>query len=230
MRVSNKTNAVWKVCLGMAVLMLLSMEVSPTIYGNGSNTVYDPTKSPSPNPEGIGTENTSLLEVDVVRGAGYFLKSCSDFLLFLEKAELAELEGPDFAALNANLGNAIANMELARDTYIQLKQQMDATPYDPVMIDRLLKFNYEVFQKKNNLIKPVFDEVRYYLGSGAVREFSGEIICQMDEILTAAYGIRANVEVNEFPAISSLWDLQHKCVESMLFGQYGSRVFLSLSN
>jgi hypothetical protein len=198
------------------------MEVSPAIYGNGGNKLYDP-----PLVEGL-TESTMSLESGVINGAGYFLRSCSDFLLFLNKVELAEIEGSDFAALNSNLSNAIANMELAKDIYIQLKQQMDVTPYDPVMIDHLLKFNYDVFQRKNDLIIPVFEEVKHYLESGAARELYGEILCQVDEILNIAYPIKAKIEANEFPEVSSLWDLQQRCCKSMLFGQYSARVFLNL--
>jgi hypothetical protein len=168
------------------------------------------------------------VEFYVVKSAGYFLKSCSDFLLFLNKAEMAEIEGPDFDGLNLSLNNAIANMELARDTYVQLKLQADLTPYDPSVLDKLVKFNYATFQKENRLIKPVFDEVEYYLRSGAVRELFGELHCQIDEILTAAYSIKTKLEVSEFPEVSSLWDLQQKCCKSMLFGQYASRVFYKL--
>jgi hypothetical protein len=226
MRVSNKKNAVWKVFFGVTVLLLFTMDVSPAIYGNGGNDVYKP--PPPPPLEGL-TGSTMSLESGVINGAGYFLRSCSDFLLFLTRAELAGIDGADFDALNLSLSNAIANMELAKDVYIQLKQQMDVTPYDPTMIDKLLKFNYDLFQRKNNLIKPVFEEVKYYLESGAARELYGEILCQVDGILNIAYPIRAKIEANEFPGLSSLWELQQNCCKSMLFGQYASRVFLNLS-
>jgi hypothetical protein len=224
MRVSNKKNAVWKVFFGVTVLLLFTMEASPAIYGNGGDKAWPPP------PNGLGvTGSTMSLESGVINGAGYFLSSCSDFLLFLNKAELAGLDGADFEALNLSLSNAIANMELAKDVYVQLTQQMDVTPYDPVMIDKLLKFNYDLFQKKNNLIKPVFEEVKYYLESGAARELYGEILCQVDGILNIAYPIRAKIEANEFPGLLSLWELQQGCCKSMLFGQYAARVFLNLN-
>jgi hypothetical protein len=34
---------------------------------------------------------------------------------------------------------------------------------------------------------PLFEEVKYYLGSGAVREYFDELLCRMDEILNEAY-------------------------------------------
>ncbi len=37
------------------------------------------------------------------------MKSCPDFLLFLNKAELPEIEELDFAALNLNLNNIKQN-------------------------------------------------------------------------------------------------------------------------
>jgi hypothetical protein len=199
---------------------MFPMHVSGTIYGNGGGSNFnDPPMEES---------STFSIEHYVVKGAGFFLKSCSDLLLFLNYAEIAEIEGADFNALWLNLDNGISNMEVARDVFLQLKQKADLTPYNQSKIDELLKFNYVGFQKENNLLKPVFDQVKFYLGNGAVREFYGEILCQIDEILDISYIIKANIEVNEFPEVESLWNLQHRCCKSMLFGQYASRVFLKI--
>lgn len=216
----KQTHIVSKVLLGVAVMVLFTLQMSPIIYVNGGGKIF----------EDFGEASTLPLEFYEVEGAGYFLKSCSDFLFFLNKAELAANEGTDYGALKLHLNNAISNMELARGTYFQFKQKADVTPYNAFMIDKLLHFNYNLFQKENGLIKPVFEEVESYLGHGKIREFYGEILCHTEEILTVAYTLKAKIEANEFPDPSSLWDLQHRCCKSMLMGQYASKVFLEINN
>ena len=57
----------------------------------------------------------------IAEGGNFFLKSSSDFDLFLSLVESSELSGPDYNALQAAINSAINNMEQARTIYFQLK-------------------------------------------------------------------------------------------------------------
>jgi hypothetical protein len=199
------------------------MNVSAVIYFNGSSRGFD---------EGEG-ENTSPQEKGlrelVMEGAGYFLESYSGFLLFLSKVEVAELAGLDYNEAQMDLNNAIEKMESARDVFVLLKEKSEATPYDPIVIGELLNFNYDHFQKKNDLIEPIFDQVKSYLEKGRIREMYGEALSNTVEILDIAYMIKEKIDLEEFPEISTLWDLDESCSRSLRFGQYAARVFVEIS-
>lgn len=220
-----RTNTPLKVFLVVSILILFTTQVSPAIYVNGGGKIFGDRDFVE---IGFSENGVVSLEFYVVKGAGYFLKSCSDFLYFLNKAELAEIEGADYDGLKLHLNNAIANMELARNIYLEFREKAAAVPYNASIIDQLLSFNYTQFQKEKGLLKPVFSEVKAYLENGEVREFFEAILCHTEEILNDAYILKATVDLNQFPEIPFLWDIQHKFSKSMLMGQYAARVFLEI--
>ncbi|UCH97352.1 MAG: hypothetical protein JSV88_11015, partial [Candidatus Aminicenantes bacterium] len=105
----------------------------------------------------------------IAEGGTFFLKSSSDFDLFLSLVESSELSGPGYNALQAAINSAINNMEQARTTYFQLKNLADATPYDQEIISRLIEFNYTAFQLEHGLMPSIFEKVKTYLANGDVR-------------------------------------------------------------
>ena len=215
-----KASTTKRVLLGLAALVLFTLNGWTLVYLNGSIWTFEP-QSIAP---GDGTLNEYVVE-----GAGYFLRANSDFMLFLDKAEMSELNGADFSGLQVNLDNAILNMENARNVYIQLKQKADITPYNPVVIDELARFNYDVFQKKQGLNASIFEQVRGYLENGEVREVYGKIISDTEDILAIANAIKTKIDSGEFPELSSLWNLGQACSHSLLFGQYVARVFYEIN-
>lgn len=210
-----------KVCVVVAVLLLFTTDVYSMIYFNGVKRIFEVEGSTELKGASIGS--------DVVNGAVYFLRSHSDALLFLEKAEASELESPDYNELLLHLNNAIDNMLQARAVYIQLKQAVDITPYNQSMIDVLSNFNYDLFQEKNGLIKPIFVDVKAFLSKGKIRELCGEILVHIQGVLDIAYSIKANLESGQFPALKDLWNLNECYSRSLLFGEYAARVFLEMS-
>lgn len=212
-----------RVLLGLAALVLFTLNGWTLVYLNGSVWTFEFGE------EEIAGAGDGTLNDYVIEGAGYFLKANSDFMLFLEKAEMSELNGVDFNGLQVNLDNAILNMVSARDVYIQLKQKADITPYNPVVIDELAKFNYDVFRKKQGLNASIFEQVRGYLENGEVREVYGKIIADTEEILAIANAVKAKIDIGEFPELSSLWNLGQACSNSLLFGQYVARVFYEIN-
>jgi len=203
-----------KVLLGVAVLILLNFNLSGFLYYNDVDIIF-----------GEGLKKGTVIKEHVIRGAGYFLESYSDFLLFLTKIEVSELDGLDYDKLRLNLNNAIEKMEYARDTYIQLKEEADVTPYNPIMIEELLNFDYDGFQKKNHLIESIFDDVSFYLSKGKIREMYEKTISHIEGILEIANGLNEAINAGKFPKVSTLQDLNETCSKSLLFGQYAAKVF-----
>lgn len=212
-----------KVCVGLTVLILFSLNGWALVYLNGSDWGFDELwESASVMDTSAQDRSISAL---VVEGAGHFLQSNSDFMLFLNRAEMSELNGVDFNELKATLDNAILNIENARDTYLLLKQKADGTPYNYGIIAELDSFNYEVFQREQDLVPSVFREVKAFLGDGQIRGVYGKILADTEEILAIANAIKASVDAEQFPELSTLWNLGHSCSRSLLFGQYVARVF-----
>jgi len=66
----------------------------------------------------------------IAQGAGAFLVSHSNYLTFLNKYEVSELENTAVYELDQSLDNAVNAMEKAVNIYTQLKNTADRTPYN----------------------------------------------------------------------------------------------------
>jgi len=64
----------------------------------------------------------------IIDGAGYFLKSHAQVLMLLNKVELSELHGMDYAGMQALVKDALENMEKAGETYQSLIAAAKQTP------------------------------------------------------------------------------------------------------
>jgi hypothetical protein len=212
-----------KVFAGVSVLLLFTMSVSALVFLNGSDQGY------GTNGRESAAQGSESIRVYVVKGAGYFLESYSDFMLFLGKMELEELAGLDYNEVRMILNSAIEKMEHARNVYICLKAKADVTPYNPIIINELLNFNYDGFLKKNRLFEPIFDQVTYFLENGDIRAIYDKTLADTEEILTLANSMKEDIDAGAFPNVSSLWDLGQCCSKSLLFGQYVARVFFEIT-
>ena len=208
-----------KVLLGMIVLILLHPNLPTLTHCNDSYSAFLEIDKKKKNSE-VGT-----IKGYVVEGAGYFIESYSDFVLFLNKIEIGELGSLNYNELKMILDKAIGKMEDTKNIYCELKQKADHTPYNPKVINELLAFNYGNFQIKNHLLEPVYNNVKHYLCRGKIREMYGERISQIERILSIANMIKSKIEVSELPGSSVFHDLNEVCSQSLLFCQYASMVF-----
>ncbi|MDQ1353665.1 MAG: hypothetical protein QG657_3971, partial [Acidobacteriota bacterium] len=102
-------------------------------------------------PESFAVQTQPLIEGYVMEGAGYFLKSQSDTLLLLNKIELSDLNGVDYAELQQLVESALANMVNAKAKYSSLTQTADTAPYEQTVINLLKTFDYYSFQQTYGL-------------------------------------------------------------------------------
>ncbi len=203
-----------KIFLGVFVLATLNVTSYAYIWANYSDCGFD-------------EEGEKLLSIGdyIVESAGYFLKSHSDILLFLDRVEMSEINGIDYKEFRTIIYKAIENMEKAKESCFNLKQKADATPYKKSVINLLLSFDYDGFKKERGLNNDIFNDVEKFLGNGNVRGIYGRLLKNTGEILDKLYSIKDSLDGDTFPDILILWRVnqEYSCV--MLFGQYSAEVF-----
>lgn len=161
-------------------------------------------------------------------GAGYYLKSHSDMIIFLNMIEISELSGLDYDGLRNTLDSAIENMEKARDTYYQLKSLVAVTPYNQEVIDKLLVFNYDGFQNNRGLNAVIFGKVKKFLSVGDVRGVYYLFYEDLELLFERIKNLKSIVDNERVLEIYELWRINQKYSELQLFGQYVSEVFYAL--
>jgi hypothetical protein len=216
---STHNRMILKIFLIVFVLFVFRVNTFPLMCGNDSDIGFIGGSSRS------GGESDSSLRQYVIMGAGYFLESYSDALLFLNKIEMAELNGMDYDELRMMINNAVVNMENARNAYLVLKQLADNTPYNQNVIGELEKFDYVGFSEENGLNGTIFKDVEYYLSKGDIRGVYAQFLANTDNILETLYVVRKAVDHTSFPRTADLQRMNQSYSQSLLFGQYVAEVF-----
>ena len=214
-----------KLILFTIVILFASIGLFGTISFNYSPIAYDGEDSSN---KAISNNQIDTL---VVLGAGHFLKSHSDFLLFLSKVEIAELSGANFEELLDILISVISSMENAKTTYYDLKNLAALTPYNQAVLDKLKNFDYDSFlEEKGNLNSFVFKKVKGFLSSGDVTGAYAEMSSYLDDLLKILQTLRQGIAKNIFPEISGLWELNQKYSNALFFGQYVAIIFKAIQS
>lgn len=210
-----------KVLLVVFVMLLVHVNVFALIYGNESQKGFG-------NPGGKSSGPT--IKTYVLQGAGYFLDSYSDILQLLNKIELAELNGIDYVELQKIAALANDNIRGQIDTYLNLTQLADATPYDQTVIDLLTGFDYAAFQQEKGLNSVIFAEVQSYLSKGDIRGVYHRFHTVAETLQAQLNTIKTDIDAQRFPQPSDLWNLDQNAAQSLLFGQYTAEVFYRVLN
>jgi hypothetical protein len=221
-----RKSTIFSIIVGI-IIGLVSVNLYCMIIGNDSCRGYEGgCKSNDPGDlVGVKSTDSSICQL-LIKGGGYFLKSHSDLLLFLNKIELSELKGMDYFELKNIINSAIENMEYANETYINLISIAKITPYNPYVIEKLQLFDYPGFKEENKLNSEIFIQVEAYLSKGDITGSYIHLNSYMDSILDKLDKIKLNIYSNTFPEITELWSINQKYAETMLFGQYLAQVFI----
>jgi hypothetical protein len=209
--------------------VLLSLPGYALLKGNDSDKAFTGGGDGNRAEYSLGGPSNTLRGY-LIEGAGYFLDSYSDMLAFLKKVEVSELQGVDFGQLRDLVNNAVTHMENANTAYVNLKGLADSTPYNPDMIWELTHFNYNNFQRDNNLNKPIFKSLQDYLWWGDVRGAYNQMLADTVTIANVLYKIKAAVDAGNLPDASFMWEANQAYSESLLFGQYMAAVFSAILN
>ncbi|MCX6584918.1 MAG: hypothetical protein NT166_32500 [Candidatus Aminicenantes bacterium] len=216
----NKT----KIIILIVFIAFLAYNLYPLFIANESPRGFQPG-----NPLTANAGNaTSTLNQYVIEGGGYYLKSDSDFLLFLNKVEMAGLNGLNYDEALRIVNSAVDNLEKARATYFKLTNLADVTPYDLVVQAQLVSFDYTDFQEGKGFNPIVFKAVEGFLSKGDIRGVYHKLYNDVSEILSRLYRVKAGLEKSELTAISDLWDIHQHYADSIFFGQYTAAVFFEI--
>ncbi len=165
------------------------------------------------------------LRQHILEGASALLKSRSDFFRFLDKVELSELNGVDYNGLQETLNAAVSNLEQARESYIKLGYIANITPYNPMVIQRLIDFDFDEFQKETGYNAVVFNRVKEFLIKGDVRGIYNQTSHEIGQVLSGFVKIQGRVDSNLFPDVSGVRQVNSQFAEFMLFAQYVADIF-----
>ncbi len=177
----------------------------------------------------VGEKSSSAIEALVTEGAGYFLKSYSDYLLFLNKIELWESQTDGYFELQDILNRSIVNMENAKKAYDGLVKLAEVTPYNRKVIGRLQNFDYANFVTKNGLSGIIFEDLEKYFKKGDVTGSGKMIYSKCTSILDLFYSLKNEyIDVERFPDLKICWTIQQHYAQSLLFGQYVAEILYGI--
>ncbi|NIM11496.1 MAG: hypothetical protein GTO45_16370 [Candidatus Aminicenantes bacterium] len=179
--------------------------------------------------EGSGDDRTSpTVGQLIIEAASFLLQSNSDYQLFLKNYENSADCGIDFAVFREIIDNAVENMERASLKYFQTWEISKCFDYDPLVLEKLRQFDYEKFQKENNLNPAIFQEVSNFLKTGNVNSIYEKAYNATDGILRELRVIKASIDSGSIPAIKDCWRINQKYLELELFLMYVSQVFFEI--
>jgi hypothetical protein len=211
-----------KLSIFLILVLSISIGVFGVITGNWSETAYNETNNTGNDGKRSSTPTIKIL---VIQGAGYFLKSHADFQIFLNKIELAELNGADFIELQDILNTAVNSMGNTKSKYFVLKNLAAVTPYNQAVIEKLMAFDYCGFLEGKGLNFDVFFRVKGFLIKGDVTGAYESMFSDTVDLLDRLNQIKQDIDSNTIPDISKLWELNQKYSDALFFGQYISMIF-----
>lgn len=214
----------------LIILLIWIPSVNAFMAGNESDCAFlgncgDKSESTA---RGKTAESDYSLGQLIAAGGSAFLHSISDIHYLLGLVEASETTGLDVKAIQEAVKSAIKNMEQARSAYLKLKSLADVTPYNPVIITRLIEFDYKGFQKQFDLLPDIFDLVQVYLAAGDVRGVYAQFYENAGDILVRLLSVKQETDAGAMPDLQNLWKLNQKCAEYTIFAQYVAQVFYGL--
>ena len=204
-----------------SIIFVSGINLFPLMVANNSDKGYDR----GGDGVNMSANGSAQIRTLIIEAAGQYIKSHSDFQLFLDKIEMAELYGVNFDELRYILNNAISSMESAKATYFELKTVAAATPYNPDVIYLLKNFDYNGFQEENGLTQEIFSMVTGYLSAGDITGTYIKMHSNTVSLLNNLYIIKQDIDESNFPKRKDLWGTAQMYSNSQFFGMYISQVF-----
>lgn len=222
---TNNNKGVISIVIIIFIMVVFGGDLFPIATYNGIGSGYD--QSDQPGTPGL-EESTSSIEGLIIAGGGYFLRSQSDFLLFLNRIELTPVEGVNYPGMQNLLDSAIDNMEKARDEYVRLVEIANVTPYRPEVIEKLKAFDYDGLLMEKGLNAVIFKDLENYLKAGNLRGLHSRALLDTKNILARLYRLKPVIDSFQFPILEELWRLNQVYAHAHLLGQYAAEVFARL--
>jgi hypothetical protein len=210
--IKKNNSVILKLLSGVFIFFLFNYSAFSKLIHNGANA-------------GFVEPQSITIQGYVIEAAGYFLESHADFLLFLNRIELADLNGVDYSELQLMINNTIAHLTNAKTTYNDLTQIADTAPYDQPFITELLNFDYNSLQQDKSLNSVIFNGIQNYLSAGDIRGIFHKTLADTQDILDLLIPIKCAVDAETLPETEDLWRVNQAYSETQLVGQYAAEVF-----
>ncbi len=214
-----KRDLILRVTFTIFFLAVLNANAFPYIFGNGSGSGYGPEEG-----ESIYGGGNSI-ETYVIEGAGCYLDGYSDVVKLLNRIEMSELKGLDYLEARGLVEGALANLKKAQETYSNLINLAEVTPYNEVVISKLTAFDYDSFMKEHDLNIVIFKRAADYLKKGDITGTYKRINLKFGLIIELLELVMTEISLNKFPDVMNLRRLNNECSQVLLFGQYIADVF-----
>jgi hypothetical protein len=224
MATTNK-KLISKFLISALMLITVNINVFSRIVHNGSGSGYDGGSGGSSVNSSQISNITNSIEGYIIEGAGFYLKGTACIQSLLHRVELQDANSIDNAELTQLVNNALDNISKARETFEKLIETAESTPYNPVVIDRLNRFDYETFMTNNSLNPVIFKELGSYLSHGDITGTFTRSYFSFSRIELLLLSIKSGLSMNRMPVIQVFWELNEVCAETTLFGSYAARVF-----
>jgi hypothetical protein len=204
------------------VITIIFTSLSLNMYGfYVSNQVCKAFPNQCSEGYGVSTQSLNLGQL-IIEAAGHFLQSNSDYQLLLKRIELSETGVID------SIGKTIQSISSATALYYDIWVTSLSIEYDPIIIEKLSKFDYYGYKRENNLNPTIFKQVENLLKPGHVREVFKKHFEDSSKILKKLKEIQTDLESGIKVDISKYWRLNQLYLEFALFGQYTSEVFVNI--
>lgn len=225
---ANKT--ISKSVIGIVLSLILAANVFPFIQLNGSGTGYCDSQPASGCEDNGGETAAPLTPGDTIAGlitggAAAYLNAYSAYLSFLNRVELSGRDGLDYGESMKLLDTALENIKSAADTYYRLIVRAEATPYNPLVLDRLANFDYKEYARKNHPDWYIFKEVQTYLKNGDITGTYLFTYTGVKEIRRLLVTAKSTLALNTMPPLRELWKINETMSKTMVFGQYVAQIF-----
>jgi hypothetical protein len=222
-----KKNLILTIIVGAMIVFLTPTNVLSRWVQNGAGGGYD---------EGDGTSGLlsgslsvgNTIENLVIKGAGYYLDAYSDILVFLNRMELSDMQGMNYAETRQILDRALGNMLNTLKTYEYLIKRAEVTPYNQAAISKLMDFDYDGFMQMRGLNSVIFGKVEDHLKRGDITGLLRQTYTEFTVIYWVLSSIRDELNLEKLPEMSKVWRLNERCSQVLLLGQYGSMVFYAV--
>jgi len=219
-----------KIVFLAAILVIFTTNGYSRLAGNYSGTGYSDGGSGGGDGSSGGTTavqsvSDSPIESQVIRGAYFFLQAQSEINALMSVVEISDIEGLNYDLLLSHTEKAITHIKDAFYTYQNLIQLAEQTPYNSDILSLLKSFNYDEFSQDNGLNPIIFNQVTLYLKNGDITGTYRYIQNAFFEMHTMLNQVWLEATMDMTPNLPNLWRLSAKSSETLIFGQYISRVF-----
>jgi hypothetical protein len=211
----------------IGALLFSAAPVHARLFGNHSDSAYNGGDGTSSTGEATLACYSTIREL-IIKGAEYFFKAHADINWLSENVEKSDIYGADYYTLWWAVNSALDNVNMARYYYQELQYKANNTPYNQVVINKILAFDYDAFQEQNSLIKDIFSEVKGYLKSGDVRGVYSRTSAYFDTLKNTLEAIKGELYAGKVPANAHMWNLNQVCAKAHMFGQYVARIFKAM--